>query len=276
LKVVSNEKIEEILIVPPIATLLAKSLVVDEFNISLKVLLIGAAPLGKEVELQLCDRFPGVKIRQMYGLTEVTGVSTVIPTNPISADKYGSVGVPIFNTMMKVSDLTSNKSLGPNKTGEVCIKSPLVMIGYLNNMAATRDTIDNDGWLHTGDLGYYDDDGYFFITDRIKELIKYNAYQVAPAELEAILLSHPQVADAAVVGVPDSVAGELPMAFVVLKGNATMSEEDLKLYVDGKVAPYKKLRGGVRYTDSIPKNGSGKILRKELRGILVKEKLSQN
>jgi len=275
LKTLSIEQVEGVLIVPPIATFLAKSPMVEEYSLSLKVLVISAAPLGKEVEQQLRDRFAGIQIRQLYGMTEVSGVSTLIPSHPL-ADKYGSVGVPLFNTMMKICDPISKKTLGTNQVGEICIKSPLVMIGYQGNMAATRDTIDNDDWLHSGDQGYYDEDGYFYVTDRIKELIKYNAYQVAPAELEAVLLSHPQVADAAVIGVPDVAVGELPMAFVVLKTDATISEKDLKQYVDGKVAPYKKLRGGVRYVQSIPKTGSGKIIRRELRAILVKEKLTEN
>ena len=147
------------------------------------------------------------------------------------------------------------------ENGEVCVRGPQVMTGYLNNPDATAATIDADGWLHTGDIGYADDDGHFYIVDRAKELIKYKGFQVPPAELEALLLTHPCVADAAVIPCPDEEAGEVPKAFVVLRGEATAKE--LMEFVEQRVAPHKKLRF-VEFIDKIPKSPSGKILRRLL------------
>jgi len=141
------------------------------------------------------------------------------------------------------------------------VRGPQVMKGYLNNSEATARTIDSDNWLHTGDIGYADEDGHFFIVDRVKELIKYKGFQVAPAELEAILLTHPAVADAAVIPCPDNEAGEVPKAFVVLKGE--VSTEDLMDFVAGRVAPHKRVRE-VEFIEQIPKSLSGKILRRVL------------
>ena len=138
------------------------------------------------------------------------------------------------------------------------------MKGYLNNPEATAITIDDDGWLHTGDIGHVDADGHFYIVDRLKELIKYKGFQVPPAELEALLLTHPAVADAAVIGVPDPEAGELPKGYVVLKPGADADEDDIKGFVADAVASYKQLRI-VEFIDAIPKSASGKILRRELR-----------
>ncbi|KAL9963217.1 hypothetical protein ACROYT_G032395, partial [Oculina patagonica] len=162
-----------------------------------------------------------------------------------------------------VVDVTTGSVLGPLQDGEICIKAPTVMKGYLNNPEATARMIDSEGWAHTGDIGHYDEDGHFFIVDRLKELIKYNAYQVAPAELEALLISHLNIDDAAVIGVPDEKTGELPKAFVVPKGDIT--PEAVVDFVAERVAPHKKLRGGVEFIDKIPKSASGKILRKDLR-----------
>jgi acyl-CoA synthetase (AMP-forming)/AMP-acid ligase II len=153
------------------------------------------------------------------------------------------------------------KDLDSNEHGEIWIRGPQVMKGYLNNPAATAMTIDNEGWLHTGDIGYANENGYFFIVDRVKELIKYKGMQVAPAELEAILLTHPAVADAAVIPSPDEEAGEVPKAFVVLKGETT--PEAIMEFVAGKVAPHKKVRR-LEIVDQIPKSASGKILRRIL------------
>ncbi|CAG2057288.1 unnamed protein product, partial [Timema podura] len=164
-----------------------------------------------------------------------------------------------------ILDLVTGKTVGPNKEGELCFKGTQIMKGYYGDSKATSECFDKEGYFHTGDVGYYDTDGYFFIMDRIKELIKYKAFQVAPAELEAILLKHPSIEDAAVVGVPDEVSGELPKAFVVKKQGIDVIEEEIVKFVAGQVSPHKKLRGGVTFVDSIPKTSSGKILRRELR-----------
>jgi len=171
------------------------------------------------------------------------------------------VGPPAPNTECKLVDPATGAELGANEEGEVCVRGPQNMKGYLNNTEATARTIDADGWLHTGDIGYADEDGHFFIVDRVKELIKYKGFQVAPAELEAVLLTHPAVADAAVIPCRDDEAGEVPKAFVVLKGEATTG--DLMEFVAARVAPHKKIRA-VEFIEQIPKSLSGKILRRVL------------
>jgi acyl-CoA synthetase (AMP-forming)/AMP-acid ligase II len=153
---------------------------------------------------------------------------------------------------------------GLSATGELWFKGPNVMAGYLNNDEATRTTIDEAGWLHTGDLAQVDANGCVYIVDRLKELIKYKGYQVPPAELEAVLLSHPSIADAAVIGVNDDTGEEVPKAFVVVQGDAELTEAEVMEFVAGQVAPYKKVRQ-VAFIDAIPKSASGKILRKDLR-----------
>jgi len=158
-------------------------------------------------------------------------------------------------------EVASGAELGPGQRGEIWARGPQVMKGYLNHPEATAATIDREGWLHTGDIGYADEDGWFTIVDRLKELIKYKAYQVAPAELEAVLLAHPAVADAAVIPSPDDEAGEVPKAFVVLKSQVTA--EDLMAFVAARVAPYKKVRR-VEFVEQVPKSPSGKILRRVL------------
>jgi acyl-CoA synthetase (AMP-forming)/AMP-acid ligase II len=173
----------------------------------------------------------------------------------------GSIGPPVVNTEVRIVDVATDTELGVGQHGEICIRGPQVMKGYLNRPDATANMIDRDGWLHTGDIGYADEHGCFFIVDRLKELIKYKGMQIAPAELEAVLLSHPQVADAAVIPLPNEESGEVPKAFVVLRGD--VSPDAVQAYVAERVAPYKKLRA-IEVIDQIPKSPSGKILRRVL------------
>ncbi|XP_058057323.1 luciferin 4-monooxygenase-like [Anopheles bellator] len=248
-------------IVPPIAVFLAKHPLVDEFDLSsVEMITCGAAPLSKEVEDLIYARIktPGLKIRQGYGMSETTQAITFYDGE---TPKPGTVGRLRPGQLGKVIDLDTGKALGPYQNGELCFKGSLIMKGYIGIDQVT----DAEGWLHTGDIGYYDSDQDFFIVDRLKELIKYKAFQVAPAELEAVLLSHPDVKDAAVIGVPDDRAGELPMAYVVPKDGTTLTGEQVRQYVDGRVSSEKKLRGGVRFVGEIPKTASGKILRRTLR-----------
>src|SRR5256884_6131548 len=175
--------------------------------------------------------------------------------------KLESIGAPARNTKCKIVDPATGAELEPNHEGEVCIRGPQNMKGYLNNPEATARTIDADNWLHTGDIGYADADGHFFIVDRVKELIKYKGFQVAPAELEAILLTHPAIADAAVIPCADDEAGEVPKAFVVTKLDT--SSEAIMEFVALRVAPHKKIRE-VEFIEQIPKSLSGKILRRIL------------
>jgi acyl-CoA synthetase (AMP-forming)/AMP-acid ligase II len=247
-------------IVPPIVLKLAKEPIVNNYDLtSLKVIFSGAAPLGPELTKECMQRI-GCSIRQGYGMTETSPVTHSSPADPTKA-KLGSVGPPAPNTECKLADPASGAELGPNAEGELCVRGPQNMKGYLNNPEATARTIDADGWLHTGDIGYADEDGHFFIVDRVKELIKYKGFQVAPAELEAVLLTHPAVADAAVIPCRDAEAGEIPKAFVVLKSEAT--EDELIDFVANRVARYKKIRM-VEFIDQIPKSLSGKILRRVL------------
>ena len=247
-------------IVPPIVLALSKSPIVDEYQFpKLKTLFSGAAPLGEDLTRACMDRLD-CYIRQGYGMTETSPVTHSSPSAPDDV-KFGSVGVLAPNTECKIVDLESKAALGPNQEGEICIRGPQVMKGYLNKPEATSQTIDSEGWLHTGDIGYVDEFGHFFIVDRAKELIKYKGFQVPPAELEAVLLTHSAVADAAVIPCPDDEAGELPKAFVVLKSEA--EENEILDFVAQRVAPHKRIRF-LEVIDQIPKSASGKILRRVL------------
>jgi acyl-CoA synthetase (AMP-forming)/AMP-acid ligase II len=260
LTAVQQYRVTRTLLVPPVVVALAKQPIVDQYDLSsLRTILVGAAPLGASVA-QACAERIGCLVQQIYGLTETSPATHCNPEDP-ARNKAAAVGPCVPNTECAVMDIVSGAELGPGEHGELWIRGPQVMRGYLNQPEATANAIDAQGWFHTGDIGYADDDGYFYIVDRLKELIKYNAYQVAPAELEAVLLAHPAIADAAVIPVPDEQAGEAPKAFVVLKGEVTPDE--ILAYVAARVAPYKKVRH-VEITDQIPKTASGKILRRVL------------
>lgn len=266
LRYVEKYKIQYLPVVPSLMVFLAKHPLVDKYDLSsVKGVWSGAAPLSKEIEKAVAKRLNITEIRQGYGLTETT---LAVLRSPVDNVKPGSVGMVVPGMSAKIipiGEYETDEALGPNCTGELCFKGDLIMKGYYNNEKATRAMIDKDGWLHTGDVGYYDEDGYFYIVDRIKELIKYKGYQVPPAELEAILLTYPGVLDAAVIGIPDEKSGELPMAFVVKENNANICEKDLIQYVNERVSNPKRLRGGIRFVDNIPKTPSGKILRRILR-----------
>src|SRR5204863_6582672 len=197
---------------------------------------------------------------QGYGMTETSPVTHSSPADPAKM-KPGSVGPPAPNTECKLVDPATGEELIANQKGEVCVRGPQIMKGYLNNPEATARTIDAENWLHTGDIGYADEDGHFFVVDRVKELIKYKGYQVAPAELEAVLLTHPAIADAAVIPSRDEEAGEVPKAFVVTRHDTT--GEEIMSFVAARVAPHKKIRA-VEFISQIPKSLSGKILRRVL------------
>src|SRR5215813_13647391 len=255
-------------IVPPIVLKLAKEPIVNDYDLSsLKMIFSGAAPLGPELSKECMQRI-GCSIRQGYGMTETSPVTHSSPADPTKM-KLGSVGTPAPNTECKLIDPATGEELGSNQEGEVCVRGPQIMKGYLNNPEATARTIDTDDWLHTGDIGYADEDGHFFIVDRVKELIKYKGFQVAPAELEAILLTHPAVADAAVIPCCHDVAGEVPKAFVVAKQET--SAQAIMDFVADRVAPHKKIRE-LEFIEQIPKSLSGKILR---RVLIEKERAKQ-
>lgn len=202
-----------------------------------------------------------------YGLTETAPVVTFL--SPDLKDKYkvrGSVGAPLENTHIKVVPLDNpaGPGLGPNTSGEILVQGPQVMKAYHNRPEETKETFCN-GWLRTGDIGYYDTNKLFYITDRIKELIKVKGFQVPPAEVEAVVRSHSAVDDAAVIGIPHPIYGEVPRAYVVLKSGKDLNSEELQEFVAGKVASYKQLKGGVEFVSEIPKNAAGKILRRQIK-----------
>jgi acyl-CoA synthetase (AMP-forming)/AMP-acid ligase II len=215
--------------------------------------------------IEQCVRRVGCVVQQGYGLTETSPAAHVTSDDPARI-RYGSIGSPVANTECRVVDPATRRDVAPGDDGEIWIRGPQVMRGYLNRPDATSATVDPEGWLHTGDIGHADEDGHFYIVDRLKELIKYKGMQVAPAELESVLLSHPAVADAAVVPLPDEDAGEIPRAFVVLKAPATADE--LMAFVAQHVAPHKKVRR-LEFIDAIPKSPSGKILRRLLRDVPI-------
>jgi len=248
-------------VAPPIVVALAKHPIVDNYDLSkLEQVFSGAAPLSAQLSIEAGLRL-GCEVAQGFGMTEMSPVSHLTPPGSV---KPGSVGFTAPNTQTRIVDPVSGADLGIDEDGEVCVRGPQVMLGYLNNAAATEITIDREGWLHTGDIGHIDVDGHLFIVDRLKELIKYKGFQVAPAELEALLLSHPAIADVAVVGQSDEEAGEVPVAHVVLRPGLEASEQEIMAFVAEKVAHFKHVRSVV-FTDAIPKSASGKILRRLIR-----------
>jgi 4-coumarate--CoA ligase len=248
---------------PPVVVFLSKTPMLSEFNLSsLRAIFCGAAPLKQEIEEQVKGRFNGkLTILQGYGMSETTAG---IIYGVFGKEEPGSTGMLEEGIYAKVID-DGGQSLGVDKIGEICVKGNRIMKGYLNNAKATADTIDGDGWLHTGDLGYFNKNHQFFIVDRLKELIKYKGYQVPPAELEGLLLSNNKIKDAGVIGIPDDAAGELPFAFIVKQPDANLSAQEVKDFVAKNTSNSKWLRGGVKFIDEIPKNPSGKILRRELK-----------
>jgi acyl-CoA synthetase (AMP-forming)/AMP-acid ligase II len=260
LRVIQDYRITRAFVVPPIVLALAKDPLVDQFDLSsLEFVNSGAAPLSAELEAACRTRL-GCRMTQGYGLTETSPVTHAVADH-LAGQMPGTIGPAIPNTECRIVDVASGEDLPQGEPGELLIRGPQVMKGYLNHPAATARAIDPDGWLHTGDVARVDDQGAVRIVDRIKELIKYKGYQVAPAELEGVLLTHPAIADAAVIGIPDEQAGEIPKAFVV--SSAPLTSEEVTAFVAERVAPYKKIRA-VELVEEIPKSPSGKILRRVL------------
>jgi acyl-CoA synthetase (AMP-forming)/AMP-acid ligase II len=248
-------------VAPPIVVALAKHPLVDQYDLgSMGYIMSGAAPLSAETGELAAARL-GCEVVQGYGMTEMSPVSHMTVPGDY---KPGSVGVTVPGTECMIVDPASGDSLGTDAEGELWVRGPQVMKGYLGRPEDSDATRDAQGWLHTGDIARIDDTGHVYIVDRLKELIKYKGFQVPPAELESVLLTHDEITDAAVVGTPDEEAGEIPVGFVVLKPGSTLSADEVKAYVAAEVATYKRL-GHVVVVDEIPKSASGKILRRVLR-----------
>jgi acyl-CoA synthetase (AMP-forming)/AMP-acid ligase II len=263
LRVISEYRVGYVYIAPPVAVALAKHPIIDQYDLScVDVIFSGAAPLDAELGHAVAKRL-GCTVLQGYGMTELSPVSHAIPDDRPDID-LNSVGFAVPNSECKLVDPDTGEEVGPGGRGELWVKGPNVMVGYLNNPEATALTLDADGYLHTGDVATVTEEGVFTIVDRVKELIKYKGYQVPPAELEALLLTHDQIADAAVIGVKDDEGEEVPKAFVVQQSGAELTADDVMAFVAERIAPHKKVRV-VEFIDEIPKSASGKILRKDLR-----------
>ncbi|KAJ9554574.1 hypothetical protein OSB04_018619 [Centaurea solstitialis] len=258
-------------IVPPILLGLVKHPIAEDLaKLKLRSIMTAAAPLAPEIYEEFQRKFPQVEVQEAYGMTEHSCITLTHgdPRKGHHIAKKRSVGYILPNLEVKFVDPDTGRSLPSNTPGEICVRSQCVMKGYYKNEVETAQTIDEHGWLHTGDIGYIDEEGDIFIIDRMKELIKYKGFQVAPAELEGILLGHPSVEDAAVVGLPDEEAGEIPGANVVMSKDAKESEEEMMKYVANNVAQYKKVRV-LHFVDNIPKSPSGKIMRRLIKDTML-------
>ncbi|KAK2425768.1 4-coumarate--CoA ligase [Trifolium repens] len=270
LGLIQKHKVTVAMVVPPLVLALAKNPIVAEFDLSsIRLVLSGAAPLGEELEEMLRNRIPQAVLGQGYGMTEagpVLSMSLSFAKHPLPVSS-GSCGTVVRNAELKILDCETGRSLDYYQPGEICIRGQQIMKGYLNDENATKATIDEGGWLHTGDIGYIDDNDEIFIVERVKELIKFKGFQVPPAELEGLLISHPSIVDAAVVPQKDVAAGEVPVAFVVRSNGLYLTEEAVKEFIAKQVVFYKRLHK-VYFINAIPKSPSGKILRKDLKAKL--------
>jgi len=259
LELIQRYKVTDLYCVPPAVLALVNNPQLGDYDLSsLRFLMSGAAPLPAEVQRQAKEKL-GCVVMQGYGMTESSPITNV---NPIASPRDGTVGPAVADTLEKIVSLDTGEELPPGEIGELLVFGPQVMQGYWNNPEATAETITADGWLRTGDISSADADGYIRIHDRKKEMIKYKGYQVAPAELEAVLMEHPGVRDAAVIPKADAEAGEVPKAFIVPR-DADIDLAAVQAFVAERVAPYKKIRE-IEIVDAIPKNPSGKILRRQL------------
>ncbi|OUD00670.1 4-coumarate--CoA ligase family protein [Streptomyces swartbergensis] len=267
LAAVQNHRITALYVAPPIVLALAKHPAVAQYDLSsLKYIISAAAPLDARLAAACSERLGLPPVGQAYGMTELSPGTHVVPLDAMRDAPSGTVGKLIAGTEMRLVSLDDpGKDLPAGESGEILIRGPQVMKGYLGRPDATTAMIDTDGWLHTGDVGHVDEDGWLFVVDRVKELIKYKGFQVAPAELEALLLTHPGIADAAVIGTYDDDGNEIPHAYVVRQPARTdLSEAEIMMYVAERVAPYKRIRH-VTFIDGVPRAASGKILRRQLR-----------
>ncbi|WP_369194598.1 4-coumarate--CoA ligase family protein [Streptomyces djakartensis] len=266
LAAIQNHRITALYVAPPIVLALAKHPAVAQYDLSsLRYIISAAAPLDARLAAACSARLGLPPVGQAYGMTELSPGTHVVPLDAMRDAPPGTVGKLVAGTEMRIVSLDNPaEDLPAGASGEILIRGPQIMKGYLGRPDATAAMIDPDGWLHTGDVGHVDEEGWLFVVDRVKELIKYKGFQVAPAELEALLLTHPDITDAAVVGTYDDDGNETPHAYVVRRPTAALTEADVRMYVAERVAPYKRVRR-VTFTAGIPRAASGKILRRRLR-----------
>ncbi|XP_042520814.1 4-coumarate--CoA ligase-like [Macadamia integrifolia] len=267
MQLVQKYKVTFAPLVPPIVLSITKTSVAENYDLSsISKVMFGAAPMGKELEDAFRSLLPNAKLGQGYGMTEagpVLSTSSAFAKEPFDI-KMGSCGTVVRNSKLKILDPETGVSLPRNQPEEICIRGAQTMKGYLNDPEATDRTIDKECWLHTGDVGYIDNEDEIFTVDRLKEMIKYKGFQVVPAGLEAMLIIHPHISDAALVSMKDEVAGEVPIAFVVKSKGCEITEFEIKQYIARQVVFYKRINR-VFFVDAIPRVPSGKILRMDLR-----------
>jgi acyl-CoA synthetase (AMP-forming)/AMP-acid ligase II len=267
LRLIQDHRATRLYIVPPVALALAKHPMVSQFDMtSVREVFSGAAPLGPETEIAVGERL-GAKSVQGYGMTELSPISHMTVGGDV---RHGSSGQAVPSTECRIVNPATLQDMPPGEEGELWVRGPQVMKGYLNNPEATAECLTEDGWLRTGDLAIIDESGFMFIRDRLKELIKFKGFQVAPAEVEAALIAHPGVVDAAVTARRDEEAGEAPVAFVVRGPGSEVTEAELRAHCEGCLAHYKH-PVEYRFVEAVPKSASGKILRRELRDRMAAE-----
>ncbi|XP_011056052.1 PREDICTED: 4-coumarate--CoA ligase 1-like isoform X2 [Acromyrmex echinatior] len=266
-RLIQKYKIETVFLSTNMMNRLHQSNCIQKYPLSfLKTVMFGGTSIRPKVQEELEHLLPHVQILQCYGMTETGGIITIQQPH----HKNGSCGVLIENVKIKIVDPESGKVLGSNQSGEVWIKVPSLMNGYYRNPEATKNIIDNEGWLHSGDIGYVDEDGELFIIDRIKELIKYKGYHISPGEIENILLSHPAVLEAAIIGVPHILDDEHPLAYINKRPGVKVTEQELIDFVAKNMEDRCKLRGGVIFLNNFPCTDSGKISKKDLKAMARK------
>ncbi|XP_003426690.1 4-coumarate--CoA ligase 1 [Nasonia vitripennis] len=260
-RVIEKHKITWIFITTDMINVFNKSEVFKKHKVeSLKLIQTGGSKINREVFEEFQNSIPHTLILQGYGMCELGGTATMQTEKRKRVDSGGFV---IEHVQVKMVDLTTGEALGPNQSGELYCKSPTMMLGYYRNPEATKETIDEDGWIHSGDKAYYDEDGEVFIVERLKQVMKFRAYHISPSEIEAVLLSHPAVMEVAVVPLPHELDGERPMAFVAKAPGSEVTEDEL-IELSATLGEYKKLWGGVKFLEELPHTPSGKIAKVEL------------